>query len=107
MPPARWTVAWNGPAPEPLPRPRAGAILTGMEHVTIPLTATRQAMLKGIAAETGVTVEEYVTALIDADTRAKAAARLEALLLDGLEGEATPWTEADTARLMRLARGER
>jgi hypothetical protein len=91
----------------PLPRSRTGAILPGMEHVTIPLTATRQAMLEGIAAETGVSVEEYVTALIDADTRAKAAERLEALLLEGLEGEATPWTDVDTARLMRLARGQR
>jgi hypothetical protein len=93
-----------GGALSPLPRPRAGAILLGMEHVTIPLTATRQAMLEGIAAETGVSVEEYVTALIDADTRAKAAERLEALLLEGLEGESLRWTPELMEDIRRRAR---
>jgi hypothetical protein len=86
-----------------LPRLRASAIFPRMEHVTIPLTATRQAMLEGIAAETGVSVEEYVTALIDADTRAKAAERLEALIQEGLDSEELEWTTELKERIRRDA----
>lgn len=46
---------------------------------------------------------EYVRELIRADEKAKAQAKLEDLLLAGLEGEETDWTEADSAALLRLA----
>ena len=49
-------------------------------------------------------VGAYVATLIDADARARARDKLEALLLEGLEGEALEWTEADTERLKQLAR---
>ena len=38
---------------------------------------------------------EYVRELIRADEKAKAQGKLEALLLEGLEGEAEEWAEAD------------
>ncbi|NEO88111.1 MAG: type II toxin-antitoxin system ParD family antitoxin [Spirulina sp. SIO3F2] len=42
------------------------------------------------------TVSEYIRDLIRQDQRRKAKARVEALLLEGLDsGEATPMTEAD------------
>lgn len=46
---------------------------------------------------------EYIRELIRADEKAKAQAKLEDLLLAGLEGEETDWTEADSAALLRLA----
>lgn len=46
---------------------------------------------------------EYIRELIRADEKAKAQARLEDLLLAGLEGEETDWTEGDSAALLRLA----
>ena len=48
---------------------------------------------------------EYVRKLILADAKAKAQEKLEALLLEGLEGEATEWTEADWQELKRRAAG--
>lgn len=46
----------------------------------------------------------YLTALIDATERAEARAKLEALLLEGLEGPFTPWTEVDAEALRQLAK---
>lgn len=46
---------------------------------------------------------EYVRELIRADEKAKAQGKLEELLLEGLGGEATDWTEADSEALARLA----
>ncbi len=46
---------------------------------------------------------DYLRALIDEKAKAQAQVRLEALLQEGLKGEATQWTEADTADLKRLA----
>lgn len=48
---------------------------------------------------------DYATALIRAELKAKAQERLEALLLEGLEGEATEWTEDDWEALRRKAAG--
>ena len=48
-------------------------------------------------------VSEYVRDLIRKDEKAKAWLKLEDLLLEGLEGEPTPWTDADAKRLVRLA----
>jgi antitoxin ParD1/3/4 len=40
-------------------------------------------------------VSEYVRELIRQDEKRKAQERLEALLLEGLEGEESPWTRQD------------
>lgn len=47
----------------------------------------------------------YVGALIQAEAKARAQAKLEALLLEGLEEEAEEWTEADWDELRKLAAG--
>lgn len=47
---------------------------------------------------------EYVRELIRADEKAKAQIKLEGLLLEGLEGEATGWTAADSTALLQLAK---
>jgi antitoxin ParD1/3/4 len=62
-----------------------------MEHVSIPLSDAHQAFLEEQAGEHG-SIAAYVAALIDADARAKAQARLEALLIEGLESEPLEWT---------------
>ena len=48
---------------------------------------------------------QYVAALIEAEARARAQEKLEALLLEGLDGEAEEWTEADWDELRKLAAG--
>ena len=48
----------------------------------------------------------YVGALIEADAKARAQEKLEALLLEGLDGEETEWTEADWDELRKLAAGQ-
>ena len=49
-------------------------------------------------------VGAYVATLIDAEARARAQEKLEALLLEGLNSPSSPWTDEDTARLKRIAR---
>ena len=46
---------------------------------------------------------DYVARLIDAQARAQSQARLEEMLLEGLQDEADLWTEQDSVRLRRLA----
>lgn len=48
-------------------------------------------------------VSEYVRELIRADEKRKAESRLEALLLEGLEGEAVELTKEDFADIRREA----
>lgn len=48
---------------------------------------------------------DYVVALIQADARVQAKAKLEALLLEGLDEEAEEWTEADWDELRQRAAG--
>ena len=55
------------------------------------------------AAEGHANGSDYATALIRAELKAKAQERLDALLLEGLEGEATQWTDENSARLLGLA----
>lgn len=70
----------------------------------ISLSDAHRAFLDDQVAHGGYAdIGEYIAALIEADARAKAQTRLEDLLLEGLEGEATEWTEADSERLKRLA----
>ena len=78
-----------------------------MKHVTIPLSDAQHAALE--ASVTGgdyASVENYVAALIDADARVRAQERLEELLLEGLRGEATPWTKECMAKLVEKARAQ-
>ena len=78
-----------------------------MLHVTLQLTENQEAMLtERIAAGEFASLEDYVTALVDAETKAKAQERLEMLLLEGLEGEATEMSDDDWAELRRIATGE-
>lgn len=64
-----------------------------MLHVTLQLSENQEAMLaERIAAGEFASLEDYVTALVDAETRAKAQERLEALLLEGLHSEELGWT---------------
>lgn len=48
---------------------------------------------------------DYVSALIEAEARARAQEKLEALLLEGLDSEAEEWTKADWDELRKLAAG--
>lgn len=75
-----------------------------MKHVTIPLSDAHHAALEARVSDGDyASVADYVTALVDAETRARAQDRLDELLLEGLRGEATPWTREDAERLKRLA----
>ena len=49
------------------------------------------------------TASEYVRELIRNDAKAKAQVKLDTLLLEGLEGEASEWTDTDSERLVQLA----
>ncbi len=72
--------------------------------MNISLPSALKAFVDGHVAEGHyATASEYVRELIRNDAKAKAEAKLEALLLEGLEGDPTEWIEADTERLMRLA----
>jgi antitoxin ParD1/3/4 len=75
-----------------------------MEDLRISLSAPEHAFLDEQATSQGhASAEDYATAVIRAELKAKAQERLEALLVEGLEGEATEWTDADSERLLRLA----
>lgn len=78
--------------------------LARMDSMNISLPHRLKAWIEGQVAEGRFSsASEYVRDLVRADEKAKAQARLEGLLLEGLEGEATEWTEADSESLLRLA----
>jgi antitoxin ParD1/3/4 len=75
-----------------------------MDSPTITLSDKQQAFVDDLVSEGHYpSPSDYVAELVLADQKAKAQAKLEALLLEGLEGEATEWTDADCRRLIRLA----
>ena len=75
-----------------------------MKHVTIRLADAEGVVLEERTIEGEfASIDEYVRALVDAQGDTVARERFEALLLEGLEGESTEWTDADAARLERLA----
>lgn len=75
-----------------------------MDSMNISLPHALKAYVDGQVAEGRyATASEYVRDLIRADEKARAQAKLEALLLEGLEGEETAWSEADSKNLRRLA----
>ena len=77
-----------------------------MRHDPIELSPEHRAFAEQ-AAEAGgfATISEYVETLVEADRRARVQERLDAFLLEGLEGPFTEWTEADTDRLKHRAAG--
>ena len=87
-----------------LPFAAIHAILRAMDSMNISLPHRLKAWIEGQVAEGRFSsASEYVRDLVRADEKAKAQAKLEGLLLEGLEGEATEWTEADSESLLRLA----
>jgi antitoxin ParD1/3/4 len=75
-----------------------------MDSMNISLPHRLKAWIEGQVADGRYSsASEYIRELIRADEKAKAQAKLEDLLLAGLEGEETDWTEADSAALLRLA----
>jgi antitoxin ParD1/3/4 len=77
-----------------------------MDDLRINLSVPEHAFLGEEATETGhASPEDYAAELVRAGLKARAQAKLEALLLEGLEGEATEWTEADWDALRRRATG--
>ena len=82
----------------------AGATFALMKHVTIRLADAEGVVLEERTVEGEYSsIDDYVAALVDAQGDARARARIEGLLLEGLEGEATEWTAEDAERLERLA----
>jgi antitoxin ParD1/3/4 len=78
--------------------------IRSMDSMNISLPHRLKAWIEGQVAEGRYSsASEYVRELIRADEKAKAQAKLEDLLLEGLKGEATEWTEADSDALLRLA----
>jgi antitoxin ParD1/3/4 len=66
-----------------------------MDSMNISLPSALKAFVDGHVAEGHyATASEYVRELIRNDAKAKAQAKLEALLLEGLEGEDMAWTPA-------------
>lgn len=75
-----------------------------MDDLNISLPASQQSFVEDQVIDGHYpSISDYLSDLIRADQKAKAQEKLEALLLEGLEGDATPWTEADSERLIRLA----
>lgn len=64
-----------------------------MLNVTIHLSEAQEAMLsERVAAGEFASIDAYVAALIDAETAARAQARLDELLLEGLNSPELDWT---------------
>lgn len=77
-----------------------------MDALNISLPASQQAFVEDQIADGHYpSVSDYLSDLIRADQKAKAQEKLEALLLDGLDGEETEWTAADWETLRRRAAG--
>ena len=77
-----------------------------MDDLRISLSDRQQAFVdEQVAAGDYGNAAHYVSALIEAEAKARAQEKLEALLLEGLEGEETEWTEADWDDLRKLAAG--
>ncbi len=73
--------------------------------MNISLPAPLKAFVEGQLAEGRYSsASEYVRDLIRADEKAKALAKLEALLLEGLASEKLPWTPETMDEIRRDAR---
>ena len=77
-----------------------------MDDLHISLSDRQQAFIdEQVATGDYSNAADYVAALIEAEAKARAQERLEALLLEGLDSEETEWTEADWDDLRRRAAG--
>jgi antitoxin ParD1/3/4 len=87
-----------------LPFPAIHDIHATMDSMNISLPSTLKAYVDDHVAEGHyATASEYVRELIRNDAKAKAQEKLEGLLLEGLHGEATPWIDNDSERLLHRA----
>ncbi len=78
-----------------------------MKHVTIRLADAEGVVLeeRTVEGEFG-SIEHYLATYHPVVTGAYSPDQLEAMLLEGLEGEATEMTDADWKELHRIATGE-
>ena len=85
---------------------RIGTNFLPMDDLRISLTDPLQTFVdEQVAAGDYGNAADYVAALIEAEAKARAQEKLEALLLEGLDSEETEWTEADWDDLRRRASG--
>jgi antitoxin ParD1/3/4 len=76
-----------------------------MEDMNISLPSSQQAYVEDqVASGNYPSVSEFVAELIHADQRAKAQAKLEDLLLEGLASEEIPWSPEVMEDIRREAR---
>ena len=67
-----------------------------MDDIRISLSDNAKAFVDAEVAEGSyASLSECIDALVQAGAKAKAQEKLEALLLEGLEGEDIEWTDAD------------
>lgn len=85
---------------------RIGTNFLPMDDLRISLSDPLQSFIdEQVASGDYRNAADYVAALIEAEAKARAQERLEALLLEGLDSEETEWTEADWDDLRRRAAG--
>ena len=76
-----------------------------MDDLNISLPASQQAFVEDQVTDGHYpSVSDYLSDLVRADQRAKAQEKLEALLLEGLEGEDIDWTPNLLNEIRREAR---
>lgn len=89
-----------------MPSMRIGTNFIPMDDLRISLTDPLQTFVdEQVASGDYGNAADYVAALIEAEAKARAQEKLEALLLEGLDSEETEWTEADWDDLRRRAAG--
>ena len=77
-----------------------------MDDLHISLSDRQQAFIdEQVATGDYSNAADYVAALIEAEAKARAQEKLEALLLEGLDSDDEEWTEADWDELRKLAAG--
>ena len=77
-----------------------------MDDLRISLSDRQQAFIdEQVATGDYSNAADYVAALIEAEAKARAQEKLEALLLEGLDSDDEEWTEADWDELRKLAAG--
>ena len=77
-----------------------------MDDLHISLSDRQQAFIdEQVATGDYSDAADYVAALIEAEAKARAQEKLEALLLEGLDSDDEEWTEADWDELRKLAAG--
>lgn len=79
-----------------------------MRHVTINLSEAQEAQLsERIASGEFASLDDYVAALVVAETRERAQERLEELLMEGYDSPSLRWTPALMDEIRAAARLKR